>query len=327
MGTLALQSKDLADSFGFRLDLALKALNVSRLQLAALVGVDKSLVSRWLSSQVIPSAHNLARISEALARSKPGFNAVQWDRPLEEFQAFLGVAETPAAVLSPVAVAPSGAVALKSLELSAREVATSAHVYTGLYVIFRQRLVNSGVPNVELVRIFLRDGELVWELGDGGNRTHGTALLLRNKLHLIGEGDTGRDGVTMHILNGTGDRHAMVLDGLLCSVTGDRFFTPAVTKVLLLRIAHPIPDMAEDHARFLQVLPRLGPVNNQGRGFEILPGEFRGALDNRAGFQREKPDWVLRVPSDVSFSRSDFEAANYDFPSPAVVELLLGKQA
>lgn len=327
-GTLVLQSKDLGDSFGFRLDLALKALNISRTELAASVGVDKSLVSRWLSSQVTPTGHNLARIGEVLARAKPGFNATQWERPLVEFQAFLGVPETPAAVLSPVAIAPSGGtIALKSLELSAREVATSAHVYTGLYVIFRQRLMNSGVPNVELLRIFLRDSELMWELGDGGNRTNGTALLLRNKLHLIGEGDTGRDGVTLHILNGTGDRHAMVLDGLLCSVTGDRFFTPAVTKVILLRIAHPLPDMVEDHARFIQALPRLAPVNNQSRGYEILPEEFRGALDNRAGFRGEKPDWVLRLPSEVSLARSDFEAANYDFPSAAVVELMLGDPA
>ncbi|HEX2593637.1 MAG TPA: helix-turn-helix transcriptional regulator, partial [Rhizomicrobium sp.] len=60
------------DSFGTRLDLALKSLNISRIQLASLVGVDKSLVSRWLSSQVVPTAHNLARISDVLSKHKPG---------------------------------------------------------------------------------------------------------------------------------------------------------------------------------------------------------------------------------------------------------------
>jgi TolB-like protein/transcriptional regulator with XRE-family HTH domain len=68
----------------------MKALNLSRGQLAAAVGVDKSLVSRWASGQVVPTGYNLARISDALAKARPGFNMMLWDRSKAEFDAFFG---------------------------------------------------------------------------------------------------------------------------------------------------------------------------------------------------------------------------------------------
>ncbi|HEX2593636.1 MAG TPA: helix-turn-helix transcriptional regulator [Rhizomicrobium sp.] len=330
---MAVTEESGTDGFAARLDLALKALNVSRVQFAAMVGVDKSLVSRWLSSQVTPTAHNLARISDALAKVKPGFNTMQWERPLGEYQSFLGLSESAATSGAysdaPRGPAPAGGgLILQSLQLSAREIALSGHVYTGLYVVFRQRLLNSGIPHVEVAWLYQRDGAMHYRLTDGGNRTQGHVLILRNKLHLIGEGETGRDGVTLHIINGTGDRHAMVMDGLLASVCGDRFFTPSLTKCVLLRIAHPLDDLAAEEQRFLSTQERLAAINNAGRGPEILPEEFAGALDNRSGFQREGgADWLLRVPSSDSVARSDFEAANYDFPAPALVQMLLGDAA
>jgi tetratricopeptide (TPR) repeat protein/transcriptional regulator with XRE-family HTH domain len=84
-------ASSLSDSFAARLSLALKALNVSRARLASAVGVDKSLVSRWLAGQVTPSSHNLARISNVLAQVKPGFNMTLWERPRAEFELFLGL--------------------------------------------------------------------------------------------------------------------------------------------------------------------------------------------------------------------------------------------
>jgi len=87
------------DDFPRRLDVALKTLNISRAQLAVQVGVDKSLISRWLSGRMRPSSHNLTRISEVLSRARPGFNTLHWERPRPEFEAFLGIgAPVPAAV-------------------------------------------------------------------------------------------------------------------------------------------------------------------------------------------------------------------------------------
>lgn len=315
---------DSGDSFGARLDLALKSMNISRIQLAALVGVDKSLVGRWLSSQVVPTAHNLARISESLSKHKPGFNAILWQRPMPEFLAFLGVAEAPLPKAAPQSAPMLGGLRLLSLEMSARETAANGHVYTGLYVLLRQRFINNGIPVVDVIRIYLDGAELKWEIDDGGNRTQGVGLLLRNKLHLLGESDTGRDGITLHILNGTGDLHAMVMDGVLASVAGDRFFTPSASKILLLRVAHPLEDAGADHARFLTASQRVNAINNAGQGWKFVPPKFTRVLDNREPLLRdEAADFVLRVASDDSVAYSDWDVANYDFPVPELNAAIL----
>jgi len=90
------------DDFAGRLEVALKALNISRAQLAVQVGVDKSLISRWLSGRMRPSSHNLARISEVLSRARPGFNTLYWERPRVDFEKFLGIdMPTPLAAAMP----------------------------------------------------------------------------------------------------------------------------------------------------------------------------------------------------------------------------------
>jgi len=83
------------DDFPARLLLALKASNLSRSQLSAMLGVHKSLVSRWLSGNVIPTSYNLARISTLFANVKPGFNMTLWTAPRAEFEAALGLNPPP----------------------------------------------------------------------------------------------------------------------------------------------------------------------------------------------------------------------------------------
>ena len=80
-----------SDDFAKRLSLALRAANLSGAQLSASVGVDKSVVSRWLSGQVQPTSYNLARISAAIAAANPGFNMVYWTAPRGEFEAAIGL--------------------------------------------------------------------------------------------------------------------------------------------------------------------------------------------------------------------------------------------
>ena len=79
------------DSFGARLALALNASNMSRSQLSASLNVDKSVISRWLSGQVRPSSHNIARVSTLIAKMRPGFNMTLWTAPRPEFEAALGL--------------------------------------------------------------------------------------------------------------------------------------------------------------------------------------------------------------------------------------------
>ena len=65
--------------FGQKLAVVLKAINLSRSRLAQIVGVDKSVVSRWASGVQIPSDHNLSLLTEAVDRHRPGFERRDWD--------------------------------------------------------------------------------------------------------------------------------------------------------------------------------------------------------------------------------------------------------
>jgi transcriptional regulator with XRE-family HTH domain len=78
-------------NFADRLRLVLKALSISGGRLAADVGVDKSLVSRWCSGSVTPSAHNLARLTQAIAVRHPGFTMLDWELGMAALAARFGV--------------------------------------------------------------------------------------------------------------------------------------------------------------------------------------------------------------------------------------------
>lgn len=78
--------------FAARLGLVLKALSISGGRLAADVGVDKSLVSRWCSGAVTPSAHNLSRLTQVIAARHAGFTMLDWELDLPALAARFGVA-------------------------------------------------------------------------------------------------------------------------------------------------------------------------------------------------------------------------------------------
>lgn len=52
--------------FSEKLGLVLKSLSMSRGRLASELGVDKSLVGRWVSGTVTPSSHNLKNLTRLL---------------------------------------------------------------------------------------------------------------------------------------------------------------------------------------------------------------------------------------------------------------------
>jgi adenylate cyclase len=90
-----------ADSFAARLALALNALNFSRGQ---------------LSGQAVPTSHNLARVSEALAQRKPGFNMTWWTASRADFEAFFGLTPSASAPASEEALAEAASYDASSVD-------------------------------------------------------------------------------------------------------------------------------------------------------------------------------------------------------------------
>jgi adenylate cyclase len=77
--------------FAHKFGLVLKACNLSRGRLAQTVGIDKSVVSRWASGVQAPTDHNLALLTEAVGRHRPGFSRADWELPSEAFATRLGL--------------------------------------------------------------------------------------------------------------------------------------------------------------------------------------------------------------------------------------------
>ena len=73
------------DDLGGRLKLALKVVNLSAGALGSAVGVDKSVVSRWLSGKVVPNGHNLSRVAAEISRRMPGFSILTFEGTGEDF--------------------------------------------------------------------------------------------------------------------------------------------------------------------------------------------------------------------------------------------------
>ena len=90
--------------FASKFSLVLKAYNLSRGRFAQILGIDKSVVSRWASGVQAPTDHNLSLLTEAVVRHKADFRRADWDLPFAGFAARLGV-EPPA----PAADAPDAA--------------------------------------------------------------------------------------------------------------------------------------------------------------------------------------------------------------------------
>ena len=78
-------------NFSAKLDLALKALSMSRGRLAADLVFDKSLVGRWASGAVMPSEHSLSLLTQLIASKRSGFTMLDWDRDIEGLAGVFGV--------------------------------------------------------------------------------------------------------------------------------------------------------------------------------------------------------------------------------------------
>jgi len=78
-------------AFGAKLELVLKALSMSRAQLAAALVVDKSVIGRWITGAVTPSAHNLTRLTQFVAKHRTGFTLLTWEDNFDDVAEFMGI--------------------------------------------------------------------------------------------------------------------------------------------------------------------------------------------------------------------------------------------
>jgi transcriptional regulator with XRE-family HTH domain len=283
--------------FAKKLQLVLKVLSMSRARLAADLGVDKSVVGRWVSGAVQPSAHNLSRLSTLIAERMPGFTALDWDRTLPAFAELLGA---DLEVVSADGFAPLAALPLPQMDQFLAATALRGAAYEGFFRSTRPYVLAPGrfVHDHGMIR---RDanGLLRLKIGTGGTVVEGWMLPHGNQLFAICI-DLTSGAVLFGIFNGVGTARAEVVDGLVLAPALDAGRTPTAHAMVFERIGDLGEDAEADDRRFAD-LAGLDPVAPESSVPDALRkhllGDFGPAAAALGG------DMLLRLPLDRSLAR------------------------
>lgn len=332
--------------FPARLALALKALNLSPGAFGAAVGVDKSVMSRWLAGKVRPSSHNLSRIAGEIARHRPGFSLLVFEGPMEAYAAFVAgqptgapasaprppersppVGVSTARPAAPIGQTTSRPIHFHSLAMSDHEAALSGEAYLGMFAMFRHRAIDSRRLHIELIHVF-RDAErLSFRMADGNLQHSGPALLMKRQLYLLGESDSREDGLMFILLNGVGGVRAMAQNGIMTSVAVDRFFTPYTQRVLMVRIADPSGDEPRDAARFDGMVSRLFEHGHETLARGHLTAHLYRAIDIKSDFLgTPNPSNVVKAPIDQGYTWAASDPEGPNLVLPDLARILTGEE-
>jgi transcriptional regulator with XRE-family HTH domain len=287
------------ESFSAKLDLVLKALSLSRGQLALDLGVDKSAVGRWVTGAVVPSGHNLARLTGLIAQRMPGFTALDWDRPLADLAARLGA--DPATV----AGAPAGASPVEGLPLAIFDLIRAGTelrggAYEGFFRSTRPYVLQPGrfVHDHGMIRRHA-NGLLELRMGAGGTLAEGWMLPLHNQLFAI-VADVTSGALLFGVFNGVAAPRVDTVDGLVLGPALDPGRTPTAYAMVFERVADLSGDPARDDATFASLMAK-NPLAPEGSVPKALADHLLrdvGPAAFAAG-----GDLLLRMPLTRSLAR------------------------
>jgi transcriptional regulator with XRE-family HTH domain len=283
--------------FSEKLGFLLKALSMSGSQLAADLGVDKSVVRRWLAGAVEPSAHSLTRLTALVAGRVSGFTTLDWDGDLDALAAVLGVDQRsgPDGRSRP---APTGL----PIPLFDEILATTARrggAYEGFFRTTRPYASKPGRFLHDHIMIRMdENGLLRFDMVSGGVSVQGWALPMQHQVSVIGAEMTS-GALVFGMFNGVPTVKVGVIDGLILSYALDAGRTPTASAMILERIGEITKDIDAD-CRRLADLGETDPIAPIGS----VPDDLAAHLVRDIGPSQLAlgGDWLLRMP--LSRSRS-----------------------
>jgi len=253
--------------FSRELDFVLKALSMSRGRLAQEAGLDKSLVGRWVAGTVNPSAHNLEKVTAAIARRQPGFSMLDWDRPLAAIAERLGGSvDSPAPV---VATLPPATLTFPfDITGPARvETARRGDEYCGFYWNYRYAFGRPGRIARTAVMIRPKDGLLEVCKGAAGFEHRGWGLLMLNRLYIM-QCEEKFEAMGFMITNAGQQPKARCLSGIILGVSSEGLLMHKAAPFLMLRHGDLSGDEAADRATY-EVMKPLGGVIDRSEVPEV----------------------------------------------------------
>ena len=291
----------MSETFHQKLAFVLKALSVSRGSLAAELGIDKSVVGRWVSGRVKPTSHNLSRLSSYIGTRVDGFTTLDWERPISGLATMLGASPE----VARQGVGAPDALNLPLLAESRAVTARRGNCYEGIFRTTRPYAQYPGRFMHDAILIRRGDeGDLRFLLINSGVRVEGVVLLQQSQLFII-SADYTSGAYAFGILNGVNTVQAGVLDGLLMWCSLDSLRTPTASAILVERVADLTGDEATDSAAFAE-LCAADPLAPEGS----LSAELVNHLTRDIGPSQLAVggDWLLKLPLARSWARGSSEA-------------------
>ena len=280
--------------FSRKLDIALKALDLSRTRLAKLVGVDKSVASRWASGASVPSAANLDALTETLRRLRPDLSLSDWALGVDAFAAKFGVTQ-PAVD----GAGTSDALLLRSVAVFRRDIDREAPIYEGFYLTYNRSSSNTGDVTRRAVKIW-RDGQRLRFVSSSVSPLYdveGEVFVWRGKLFFFGE-MRRYDGVSLSILNGTAQPTPTYLTGIAAGLVADALLSPNAAAIVMEFHSRFSGDAAGDERTWRELVGTARELAQSGTGANALPPAIARLLDVTVGVPGAggEIDWLLRVP-------------------------------
>lgn len=300
------------DHFAEKLALALERAQMSRAAVAREVGIDKSVVARWVAGHVHPTEHSLIALTEVLSRRLPGFALAHWRLPEAAFVASIGEAPPPP---------PQGLLA-NATAWAAPGLERAFASYGGLWLFL--------YDSVRVHRLFgmiceIRAGEgvLEAEVRDDENwHGRGPAFALHGKLWMTLEEIQHRDSFGFGCFWGTTRGKAEILDGLAMVREFAPSAAPGATHVAAFRLADPLVDPEASAARYQAAVARVARLN-QGVWEEVLPAGFAEGL--RKSVSSLGATLRLGVETSLAVNEFDLKAAEAsEGPRRGALALLRG---
>jgi hypothetical protein len=269
-------------------------LNLSRVELAHRIGVDKSVVRRWVLGQTQPSDLNISMLTSMAAERIEGFTRDCWHEP-------------PGALPSRLNAPAVNGHAADPLAAVFPHFATKAHAglqsglerYSGIWAMLCVVAAPDGGHALFASggMITARDGQLWMRSSDGsaGMRTgDGPIFVSEDKLWILLDEWSGRNDLCAILLNGSAaQQQAVIMDGLYV-VRSFMSGNPVAGRIRLFRLAELPSDAAKADALYRRVCDRSGELSKSNLAAR-LPDEVATLLLGTSCGQRHDRPFVLPV--------------------------------
>lgn len=217
------------EGFSDKLKLAMGRTNLSRAQLAQTLGMDKSVIARWLSGALRPGDHSLAQLSAILGRGIAGFSRADWDRAPADFADRLGLAPS----AQPAATAAPG---FRITGLKAPRQAVLEEPYLGFWVGFMQSVRNRGTIALNSLYFWAEEDGMRCRFTEGRFWGEGPAFAGVGRMQCFWEQAPANDRICAMLFNGVFAYDQIMMEGLSLSAAGDATGTPGCVPMLFFRV-------------------------------------------------------------------------------------------